>query len=118
MHELVKKMLNLQELELIREEAFILHGDKHLNKLAVIEKKIVDLRIEIPPDLLKRYDLLRQTGLGAAHEKGGFCSSCRLKIPKGDLNRMKRNEEPWVCPNCGRFISLENPTAGNAVCIR
>ena len=106
MHDLVLALLELQELEIILQESRIVHGQKRPEKVDNVESRVEKLRGEIPVSFLKRYDGLRRSGLGAVREFEGLCNGCHLKVPMGDLNRMRRGKMPWICPNCGRFFLL------------
>jgi len=106
MRDLVAALLELQELEIVLQESRILHEAKAPDKLAELKTRIGELRETISPTALKRYDRLRQTGLGVVRENCGVCTSCRLSVPLGDLGRMRRGEMTWCCPNCGRFLLL------------
>ena len=106
MRELVANLLELQELEIIREESRIVHEGRFPEELAELEARIRRLRAAVPAESLKRYDGHRRNGLGAVREDDGTCTGCRLHVPMGDLQRMRHGLVPWICPNCGRFLLL------------
>lgn len=106
MRDVLEALLELQELELVLQESKIVHGQQSPDSVADIEKSITSIRERIPPRSLKRYDVLKRNGPGIARELNGVCSSCRLNVPVGDLNRMRRGDMSWACPNCGRFLLL------------
>lgn len=106
MRELANKLIELQELEIIHQESTILHKDSPPDELVQLKQKMDGLREGIPNNILARYDGHRRTGLGVVREVGGICRGCYLNITRGDLSRMRREEVPWICPNCGRFILI------------
>ena len=106
MRDVLEVLLELQELELVLRESRIVHKQQSPDSVAGVEEKIDGLRKQIPPRHLKRYDVLKRNGPGVARELNGVCSSCRLNVPVGDRNRMRRGDMQWTCPNCGRFLLL------------
>jgi hypothetical protein len=106
MRDVLAALLELQELEIILEESRIVHGSVHLASAAQVETRVQRLRQTLPPQRLRRFDALRRVGPAVVHERGGTCNGCHLNVPRGDLNRMRRAEVEWVCPNCGRYLML------------
>ena len=113
MQEFVSALMRLQELEIVLEESRIVHKGSQPEKLAEVEQKVAELRASVPDISLKRYDGLRRTGAGVVREVGGLCRGCHLGVTVGDLNRMRRGEMTWMCPNCGRFLLLEQGESEN-----
>ncbi len=109
-HKDVQILGEIQELELIIEESTILHKSSTdaLRIVKDLETKVTSLRAQTPPELLQRYDRLRAKGPAVVNVHEGICGGCRLNIPKGDLQRMRNNETPLVCPNCFKFIVLDS----------
>ncbi len=103
----VSTLFHLQELELIRDESRIVHHSGAPDDLAGLEKEIAAVRADMDESALKRYDLLRRSGAAVVRVPGGICNGCRLSVSKGDLNRMRKNQIPPVCPNCGRFLFFD-----------
>lgn len=106
MREAVKIMLRLQELEIIKEESIIIHHGGHQEKIAAIENNILSLRERLPEKWRIRYTALRRNGMAVVREFGGVCQNCRMVISLGVLNRMRKEEIDWICPNCGRYLLL------------
>jgi predicted nucleic acid-binding Zn-ribbon protein len=104
--DIIESLIRLQELELILTESRILHAGEVPASVAELETVIEDNRRSIDKTFLKRYDMLRRNGMGVTQEIGGVCGGCRLNVNQGDLNRMRRGEMTWACPNCGRFLLL------------
>ena len=97
----------MQELELVLAESEILHRTEPAVDVARVNKQIHAVRQKIDDEHLRRYDMLRRNGLGVVWAATGVCSGCHLNVPQGDLNRMRRGQMPWACPNCARFIMLD-----------
>ena len=106
MRELVNRLIELQELEIVHQESTILHKDNPPDELVQLKVRIDALREGVPSNSLARYDGHRRTGLGVVREVGGVCRGCYLNVTMGDLGRMRREEIPWLCPNCGRFLQV------------
>jgi len=109
MRELAQALLDLQELEIVRQESTIVHGQDAAAKTADLAPEIQRLQERIPTQTLKRYtNFRRQHGMAVAREVDGVCLGCHLNVPQGDLNRMRREDMEWLCPNCGRFLVLSS----------
>lgn len=106
MRDLLKALLELQELEIVLEESRIVHGEAAPDTVAEVAARVRELRERVPQHDLKRFDALRRGGPAVVLEHGGTCDGCHLNVPRGDLNRMRRIEADWVCPNCGRYLLL------------
>jgi len=106
MRKIMEALHELQEMEIVLRESDILHDGQVPDAAEKTIRKIAVLRKTVPEDILRRFDALRRNGTAVATETGGVCSACRLNIPIGDLNRMRKGLIPWVCPNCGRYLLL------------
>ena len=104
MQEIVARLLELQELEITKNEATILHGESE--EISDIEEKITKLREGIDVDALSRYDRLSRHGLGVVSVMNDMCLGCNMTIPKGDLNRMESGKQDAICPHCSRYLKL------------
>jgi predicted nucleic acid-binding Zn-ribbon protein len=107
MRESAQVLMALQELEIVRQESTIVHGSAADAKMTEIGPKIADLRSRVPSAVLRRFDgYRRQHGAAIVREVDGVCLGCHLGVPVGELNRMRKGEIDWLCPNCGRFLLL------------
>ena len=83
------------EEELAREEA------EHAARRA-------ELAASVPPDLLERYERLRQRlgGIGVAPLVHGSCGGCHLTLPATELDRLRKAPADAVvtCEQCGRIL--------------
>ena len=62
---------------------------------------------EIPADLLKLYEKLReQYGVGAAMLHGGRCQGCKVALSIAEMNRIKAapHDEVLRCEECRRIL--------------
>ena len=108
MRQQIAALAELQELELVVEESDILHRQDAEPQIVEVRQKIEELRARIDPETLTRYDRLRDQGPAVVSEVKGLCTGCRLNVPKGDLQRMRNGNMPWLCPNCSKFILLSD----------
>ncbi len=109
MRRLVQQLYELQELELVLQETHIVHRSTPPAATQEMHQRVEELRAKLPEAVLRRFDALLRNGPAVATEVDGVCTACRLNVPVGDLNRMRRDAIPCVCPNCGRYLLL----AGN-----
>jgi uncharacterized protein len=69
---------------------------------------------DVPPDVLKLYDKLReQQGVGAAALRRGRCEGCHLSLNTVDLNRIRAAapDEVIRCEECRRIL-VRTPDSG------
>jgi len=61
---------------------------------------------DISPDLLSRYNFLkdRRAGVAVAAVTDGVCSACNMNIPPQLYNELLRDEKILTCPSCQRLI--------------
>lgn len=64
---------------------------------------------EIPANMLKRYEKLRESrrGLAVVEARDGGCLGCNMHIPPQLYNNLYRGEELIVCPHCQRIMVLK-----------
>jgi len=67
-----------------------------------------ELAVRVAPELTASYETLRAKlgGIGAAHVVGGTCSGCHLRVPAGELHRLRHSAPDSVvyCDQCGRIL--------------
>ena len=63
---------------------------------------------DVPPDLLKLYEQLREqkAGVGAAALEAGTCLGCHTKLPQRELERMRAEGGLQRCDNCRRILVI------------
>ncbi len=108
MNETVKRLLMLQELNITLKEAAIVHGDDlEEQDTTLLNSRVAELRLQIPPELLSRYDRLSRQGLAVVKIHHGMCLGCNIGIARGDINRILAGKLEPVCPHCGKFVINE-----------
>jgi predicted nucleic acid-binding Zn-ribbon protein len=65
---------------------------------------------ETDPDLLKRYNTLKEkrNGVAVVLVKNEGCQGCYVNIPPQMYNEVRKNKEIILCPNCHRILYWEN----------
>lgn len=69
-----------------------------------------DIRDGLDPDVLRRYDLLRERRNGSAVVPvwNEVCSGCHMNIPPQLYIELRKYEKLHICPNCNRIMYWEN----------
>jgi predicted nucleic acid-binding Zn-ribbon protein len=114
-----------EKLEGLRDEVAVQEIDLETEKTAV-EKKVSEFDgqigehdkergeflSQVPPQLLKRYDQIRQkrggTALAAAEK--GRCTACNVSLPPQLYNIIIRGETIEACPSCHRILYYRDTT--------
>jgi predicted nucleic acid-binding Zn-ribbon protein len=68
---------------------------------------------ELPANILKRYDSLRdqRRGQAVAVAREGYCLGCNMHLPPQLYNSLFKADELISCPHCQRMLVLQQPTA-------
>lgn len=99
------------ETELLQEET-----EKVKETIAAINKrrktqetKRIKQAKKIKPQMLRKYDKLRQhrNGLGVVNVLDGVCQGCFMAIPPQQYNLLLRGDKPLDCPTCQRIMYHE-----------
>ena len=128
--QILQKIAQLEELnnEIAGGEAALLELEQNTEqrrseKQAEIDKVQQDIDVdslrrdtitkELPANLLKRYDNLREQrrGKAVATARDGYCLGCNMHLPPQLYNSLFRAEELIACPHCCRILVLQQPTA-------
>jgi uncharacterized protein len=91
-------------------------GDIH-SKLGEVETKAREKGAEresatkaLPPQLYRRYDLIRQKrGTAISQTSDGTCNSCHMALPPQLFHRLRREPILEQCPSCNRIIYFVAP---------
>jgi len=61
---------------------------------------------QLPPEVLARYDLLRERSHGGAVGvlEGNMCSACRVNLPSTKVEKLESGADIADCPSCGRIL--------------
>ena len=107
------------EAEMIqRERALEEHLDDYRNRLREVEGSLDLLRrqrdelvSQIDPDLLERYEYLRERkgGKAVAFVVGEVCGGCNVVLPAGILSKVWEKETLVTCEECGRILYARLP---------
>ena len=102
------------ELAALEDRLGHIRSDLHLaeEELSVEEAEHAARRAElaatVPPELLDRYERLRQRlgGVGVARLVNGSCGGCHLSLPATELDRLRKAPADAVvtCEQCGRIL--------------
>jgi len=91
-----------------------------LEKLAArragLEEQRKKMRKGLPPQLLKRYEFIRQrrNGTAIALVYEGVCSGCHMNILPQQFIDLQKGEEILQCPHCQRILYWQEEGAGEA----
>jgi predicted nucleic acid-binding Zn-ribbon protein len=96
------------------------------SKLSEVEKQKAEresARAEavkkIPPQLYRRYDMIRQKrGTGIAQTTTGTCKACNMTLPPQLFHRLRREPMLEQCPSCNRIIYYVPPPAAQAESVK
>jgi predicted nucleic acid-binding Zn-ribbon protein len=98
MNELMQNLLKLQTLEFNEP----MEPD--------MEKRIAELRIKFPTQILGHYDRLVARGKkGAAAVHHQVCTGCHVQVPRGVVLTLMHDDDIQICENCGRYLYLAEP---------
>lgn len=66
---------------------------------------------EIKPNMLKKYDTLRErrNGLAIVNVLDGVCQGCFMSIPPQKYNMLLRGDQMFDCPTCQRLMYHQAP---------
>jgi hypothetical protein len=95
MKEIMQKLFELQSLEF------------DLTVSASSEKRIAELRPQIPAPILAHYDrLANQNKKGVALVRNQTCSGCHMRVPLGMIMNLRHDKDICLCDNCRRYLYL------------
>jgi uncharacterized protein len=85
-------------------------------KMDAGSQRRVELVKAVPPQLYRRYELVRsRRGTALAYTHTGICSACNIQLQPMLFQKLKRGEEIGQCPSCNRIIYFRAVvTAGNS----
>ncbi len=69
-----------------------------------------EVRKSIPPEILRKYDQIKNAGRGVAVVSvwKEICDGCHMAIPPQLYNELQKSKTLLTCPNCSRIIYWEN----------
>jgi hypothetical protein len=90
--------------------------EKLAERRVSLEEQRKKLRKGLPPQLLKRYEFIRQrrngTAIALVHE--GVCSGCHMNILPQQFIDLQKGEEILQCPHCQRILYWQEEGAEEA----
>jgi hypothetical protein len=89
---------------------------KLAERRAGLEEQRKKLRKGLPPQLLKRYEFIRQrrNGTAIALVYEGVCSGCHMNILPQQFIDLQKGEEILQCPHCQRILYWQEEGAEEA----
>lgn len=103
--QLLNNLLKLQSIEFGEDDLDDTHRETK-------DKKIAELRRQIPVPILNHYDRLGARGKkGAAPVRNQTCTGCHVSVTRAIVLDLMRGEDIQVCENCGRYLYLPEPAA-------
>lgn len=103
----LEQQLKDQEAELTRLQGDLKVQGQQLNQdLAELEERRRKLRKGVPPQLLKRYEFIRQrrNGTAVAPVREGVCLGCHMNILPQQFIDLQKGVEIIQCPHCQRLL--------------
>ena len=102
MQSVVNLLIQLQELQHIRDEQKVTKGISHLEELDASIKSMTDV---LPPNIRTLYDkLLKKDHIVIAPISDGICAVCGMKLPISLVQAVRIAREIHGCPNCARML--------------
>ena len=79
-------------------------------------EKSTELRKTMAPDLLKKYDMIRNinNGLAVVSAWKEVCNGCHMNLPPQMYNELHAANELLLCPQCNRIIYWYDQDANDA----
>ena len=84
--------------------------EKELERLAqekqALESKKKSIQQQIPQELLKRYNKIREyrDGLAVVSVKEGSCQGCFMSLMPQLFQEVRQNSDIYYCPHCNRIV--------------
>lgn len=96
--------LAAKEAELI--ERFKAAGGAVQDEIAALQAQRKSLAGRLAPELLKRYESIRDSkgGLGVGRLDGTSCTACHMSLPAERVAELTGGDDVGVCPQCRRLI--------------
>lgn len=102
MHPVVNHLIQLQELNMIRDEQKVIARKSHLEQL---DASIKGMTAKLPGDIKQLYTkLLQRDPIVVAPVSGSICAACGMTLPISLIQSVKQAREVKSCPNCARML--------------
>ncbi len=101
-HNLINQMIQLQELVVADMQKKVSMPSIRLEEL---EKSIVELGKDLPPQVKTHFDrLIKKHPEAIVPVSGETCAGCGMGLTRSLVNTVHKAEELHRCPNCARFL--------------
>ena len=93
---------------------------KNAERIALIDAKLAEWQKDreekssnIPKNILKQYDRVRQArnGTALAQIKNNACQGCFMELPPQVISETKLGQRMVACDNCNRLLYFDNETS-------
>lgn len=83
---------------------------KSLNEsISKLKEKRMSIISKLDIKIVNEYESIRKSkGYGMSLLKGEICTGCGMSVPYIIINEVKKHTNLQNCPNCGRFIYIED----------
>jgi len=104
MHKVVNHLVQLQELNMIRDEQKVASGGEHLEQL---DASIKAMTSQLPSSIRPVYEKLnRRDRMVIVPIADGICAGCGMKIPISLVQSVRQDKDVLACPNCARMLYI------------
>jgi mannitol/fructose-specific phosphotransferase system IIA component (Ntr-type) len=102
LHPLVNHLIQLQEMNLIRDEQ---QAHKRADQLAQLDQSIETLTSELPAEVRVTYDRLhRKDHVVIVPVSNGVCAACGMRLPISLVQAVRSSNALQHCPTCFRML--------------
>ncbi len=109
MHPVINHVLQLQELNLIRDEQKVARKGKHLEDL---DASIRSMTAKLPKDFRSEYDKLhKRDPIVASAVSDGHCAVCGMQLAISFIQAIRMEKDILSCPNCARILYYPQSSA-------
>lgn len=77
-----------------------------MDKLQELQTQRQEIEKNIPKQLLKKYDFIREKrqGIAITEVRQGVCQACHMNLPPQKFIELQMDKELMTCPHCQRII--------------
>jgi predicted nucleic acid-binding Zn-ribbon protein len=84
------------------------HNEKLQAYISELNTKRKDFACQVSQGIMEEYEHIRKSKkYGMSVLKGEICSGCGMGVPYIIISEVRRNKSMTQCPNCGRYIYIE-----------
>ena len=102
MHPTVNHLIQLQELDLIRDEQKVAGSDEHLQGL---DRSVRAMAKKLPKDIRNEYEKLnKRDHVVIVPVSNNVCAGCGLQLTVSLVQQVRMAKSIQTCPNCARML--------------